>query len=174
MLAVSERPAPLILTAALDPASAERLDALRRRHFPPERNHLRAHLTLFHHLPGEERAAVERDLAAAAGRHRPCPYVVERVLRLGAGVAYGLHAPELVALRGELAATWAPWLTRQDRRALRPHVTVQNKVAPEAAARLHAELSADFTPWSGAAAALELWRYEGGPWTALGRWALAR
>jgi hypothetical protein len=39
-----------ILTAELDPASFAWLDWLRREHFPPERNLLPAHLTLFHRL----------------------------------------------------------------------------------------------------------------------------
>ena len=39
-----------ILTADLDDASFDLLDVLRRAHFPPERNFLSAHLTLFHRL----------------------------------------------------------------------------------------------------------------------------
>ena len=39
-----------ILTAELDGASFDWLDELRRAHFPPERNLLPAHLTLFHRL----------------------------------------------------------------------------------------------------------------------------
>ena len=40
---------PLILSAVLDPLVQGRLDALRRAHFPPERNHLDAHVTLRRH-----------------------------------------------------------------------------------------------------------------------------
>jgi len=39
---------PLIVTAELAPEDFAWLDALRRHHFPPERNQLRAHLTMFH------------------------------------------------------------------------------------------------------------------------------
>ena len=45
---------PLVLTAALDDETFDWLDGLRRRHFPPERNHLAAHLTLFHALPVDQ------------------------------------------------------------------------------------------------------------------------
>ena len=45
---------PLILTLALDDLSFARFDALRREHFPPTLNRIPAHVTLFHHLPGEE------------------------------------------------------------------------------------------------------------------------
>mgnify|MGYP004351873915 CR=1 FL=1 len=42
---------PLILTAQL-PADLHRwATALRTEHFPPERNYLEAHVTLFHALP---------------------------------------------------------------------------------------------------------------------------
>jgi hypothetical protein len=44
---------PLILTLGLDRASFERFEALRRAHFPPALNRVPAHVTLFHHLPGE-------------------------------------------------------------------------------------------------------------------------
>ena len=164
--------APLILTGALDPASFAVFDDLRRAHFPPERNHLRAHLTLFHHLPGEELARVSEDLAAVAAAEPPCPFEVARVVRFGAGVGYSLEAPALVAVRAGLAARWGAWLTRQDQRPLRPHVTVQNKVAPAVAEALFARLADSFAPWSGAVEALELWHYEGGPWHPAGRWAL--
>lgn len=43
-----------ILTAELDADSFDWLDRLRRDHFPPERNLLRAHLTLFHRLSCEQ------------------------------------------------------------------------------------------------------------------------
>ena len=42
---------PLIVTAELGPADFAWLDAQRRAHFPPERNQLAAHLTMFHALP---------------------------------------------------------------------------------------------------------------------------
>lgn len=131
--------APLIVTAVLDAAAQERFDALRRTHFPPERNHLAAHVTLFHALPGEQEAAVRRDLAEVAAG---APYEVEvvGVRLLGRGVAYDLRSPALSAARAELARRWAPWLTRQDAQGFRPHVTVQNKVEPDVARRLHADL----------------------------------
>src|SRR6476469_7699644 len=45
---------PLIVTLLLDDAAQQRFDALRTAHFPAERNHLAAHVTLFHALPGEQ------------------------------------------------------------------------------------------------------------------------
>ena len=158
---------PLILTLELDPAAQAAFDALRRAHFPPERNHLQAHVTLFHALPASEERRVRDDLAGVAARP---PYDVEvvRVRSLGRGVAFDLHSPELAGQRAELAARWLPWLTAQDARWSTPHVTVANKVQPDVARALLAELRAGFVPYRVSATGLALWRYLGGPWEPLG------
>lgn len=154
---------PLILTVALDAASQARFDALRRAHFPPGRNHLAAHVTLFHALPAEHAPAVRADVADAA--RRPSFDVEVAGLRpLGRGVAYVLRSPELDALRAALTARWRPWLTAQDARRFAAHVTVQNKVTPAAARALLDDLRASFVPGTARAEGLDLWRYDGGPW----------
>jgi 2'-5' RNA ligase len=154
---------PLIVTLLLDEAAQQRFDRLRAAHFPAARNHLRAHVTLFHALPGEQLAAVRDQLAAAAAR-APFDVAVTGVRSLGRGVALDLAAPELTTLRRSLAGAFDPWLTRQDRQWSRPHVTVQNKVEPDVARALLAELSAAFVPETVTARGLALWHYRGGPW----------
>lgn len=154
---------PLILTLVLDAASQAAFDDLRRAHFPPERNHIAAHVTLFHALPGLERDGIEADVRSAVDR--PSFEVAVVGLRsIGGGVAYDLEAPALVDLRRQLAARWSEDLSRQDRSGFRPHVTVQNKVAPAAARSLLAALEAGFVPWTCEAEGLALWWYRGGPW----------
>lgn len=160
---------PLILTAEMDALASERFGALRRRHFPPERNHIPAHLTLFHHLPGESEEEVLADLAAALAGRAPPLMEVTGLRFLGRGVAYALASPSLSALRADLARTWSPWLGPQDRQAFRPHVTVQNKVGGAEARALLRTLEAEFQPFAVQADALLLWRYLGGPWAAAGR-----
>nr|WP_208382922.1 2'-5' RNA ligase family protein [Modestobacter marinus] len=155
----------MIVTLLLDDAAQQRFDRLRAAHFPAERNHLQAHVTLFHALPGEHRAAVGRELAAVAARPA-FEVAVSGVRFLGRGVALDLTSPQLLALRAGLADAFDPWLTRQDRQWSRPHVTVQNKVAPDVARALHAELTASFRPETVTARGLGLWRYLGGPWAA--------
>jgi 2'-5' RNA ligase len=155
--------APLVVTLLLDEDVQQRFDRLREAHFPPERNHLAAHVTLFHALPGEHLAPVDGDLAAAAARP-PFDVEVTGVRFLGRGVAYTLASTELAGLRAGLAAGWAPWLTPQDRQRHAPHVTVQNKVGPAVARELHARLAAAFVPETVQARGLALWRYLGGPW----------
>jgi hypothetical protein len=167
------QPAPLILTLALDRASFERLDAERRAHFPPERNVIPAHLTLFHALPGEAWAGIAARLAEAVAATPPLPLRVAGLRPLGRGVAYAVESPPLVRLRAALARDWAGWLGAQDRAGWRPHVTVQNKVAPEAARRTLAELQAGFAPWNATGEGLLLWHYRGGPWEAAGRFPFA-
>ncbi|MGY1858366.1 2'-5' RNA ligase family protein [Modestobacter sp. SYSU DS0290] len=151
------------MTLLLDDAAQRRFDRLRAEHFPAGRNHLQAHVTLFHALPGEHLGQVRDELRTAAAR-APFDVAVTGVRFLGRGVAYDLTAPELTAVHGRLATAFAEVLTRQDQQPLRAHVTVQNKVEPAAARALHAELAAAFTPETVRARGLGLWHYRGGPW----------
>lgn len=161
--------APLILTLAFDEATFARLDGLRRAHFPAHLNRIPAHLTLFHALPGEDEPAILLRLAEAARVTPSVPVRVTAVMSLGRGTALRLDAPEVAALRARLAAGWNAWLSPQDRQGWRPHVTVQNKVDPEAARALQEELRAGFAPWEARAEGLLLWRYRGGPWEPAGQ-----
>ena len=156
--------APLILTLALDEVAQAALDSLRRAHFPAARNHLSAHLTLFHKLPGAEIETVRADLDEVARAFRPIAMVAARPIALGRGVAIALDAPALHTVRAELRRRWETWLSPQDRQRHRPHVTIQNKVTPGEARALHAELSAGFAPFPVTGTGLALWRYLGGPW----------
>ena len=160
--------APLVLALALEPADQRRLDELRRRHFPPERLKVGAHVTLFHALPGEELPAVLE--AVTEECRRPAFAVrVDGVRSLGRGAALVLRSPELRALHADLAGRFAPWLTRQDAQRLSAHVTVQNKVArPEAKALLE-ELRTGFERRPLRIAGLASWWYRGGPWEAHSR-----
>ncbi len=159
--------APLIVSLAVDANAQERFDALRRAHFPPERNHLAAHVTLFHALPGEEEAQVLADLRAVAAR-APYDVRVAGVRSLGRGVALGLRSTDLDADRARLARRWERWLTPQDRSRFSAHVTVQNKVSPERARALLTELETGFVPYDVRAVGLQVWRYLGGPWKHVG------
>ncbi|KQP50246.1 2'-5' RNA ligase family protein [Methylobacterium sp. Leaf108] len=156
---------PLILTLAFDPGTGERFDGLRRRHFPEALNRIPAHATLFHHLDGLEEAEVAQAIREAT-RDEPMPEVAVTGLRFtGRGVAYVLESPALSAVRARLAARFDAMLTNQDRQGWRPHVTVQNKVAPQVARALHERLNGDFAPLRFIAPGLILWRYLGGPWS---------
>jgi 2'-5' RNA ligase len=155
---------PLILTLQLDGTSARYFNNLRQQYFPPARNFLPAHVTLFHHLPGDEIRTITADLEGIASGHGPIRIGISRVRSLGRGVAYELQSEPLAALRNCLARRWSPWLTPQDRQPFKAHVTVQNKVSPDEARRTLAILTAAFTPHPISGVGLDLWRYLGGPW----------
>ncbi len=166
-------PQPLILSLQFDPATFDTLDRLRREHFPPARNHLSAHATLFHHLPGDRHDAIAEQLAASAAAVAPLPLTLPSARFLGRGVAIDVGCEPLLRLRGELARAWRPWLTPQDRQGFRPHVTVQNKVDTADARVLYERLRRTWTPLAGTATGLSLWWYRGGPWEPAGTFAFA-
>ena len=155
--------APLIVTATLGVADQRHFDALRAAHFPPERNHLKAHLTLFHHLPparGDELVRLMKQIAADVAP----PAQVTEVYSLGRGVACRVESPALLAMRARIALWFAPDLTAQDQATPRLHITVQNKVEPAIAKALLAELRATFQPRPLEIAGLAVYHYRGGPW----------
>lgn len=163
-------PAPLIVTAELPEALQSRFDQLRTAHFPPERNYLKAHVTLFHALPPGVEAEV-CDALAAEARARPLPARLEGVMNLGRGTAFRIVSPAMIDLRDRLAERFHGLLTPQDQHTPRLHVTVQNKVAPGEAKALQAHLAASFEPRDFAFAGLALHRYLGGPWERVKRWS---
>lgn len=160
---VTDQLAPLIVTATLGTADQRRFDALRRAHFPPERNYLSAHLTLFHHLPPARADELVRLLKQIAADTAPTAQVTE-VYSLWRGVAYRVESPELLAMRGRVAEWFAPDLTAQDQAIPRLHITVQNKVDPAEAKALLAELRADSQPAPLAITGFSVHHYRGGPW----------
>jgi 2'-5' RNA ligase len=164
---------PLIVTLQMDEMAFERLDALRRRHFPPQRNFLPAHITLFHALPEAEETAIREKLRDVVRQTAPMPLRMEQPRFLGFGVALDVMSDALIALRGTLAHTWAPWLTAQDQQRYKPHVTVQNKASADAAKALHEQLAREWQPLQGQGTGLLLWRYQGGPWERVETFAFA-
>ena len=162
-------PAPIIVTALFGRQDQAWFDAMRREHFPPDRNVLDAHLTLFHHLPPscadelkhrlvEETRGVRAPEAKAAG-----------LMSLGRGVAIRVEAPGVTAVRARLAEAFVGLLMPQDAGGWRPHVTVQNKVQPAAAKVLLSTLGRDFRARPVEVAGLATWWYRGGPWEPLSR-----
>ena len=162
--------APLIVTLGFDPMTFERLDALRTRFFPPERNRVPAHLSLFHALPGPESEAVADALEAAASGSPTIPLRFLAVMPLGSGMALKVDAPGLSRVHRRLADTFEPWLTPQDRQPLRPHVTLMNKADRHAARHALEQYRAEFEPVDGLGVSLDLWAYLGGPWRPLARY----
>jgi hypothetical protein len=139
---------------------------MRRTHFPPERNQVPAHLTLFHHLPPDVAPELDRRLAFHAAAPAPHAAIVG-VMDLGAGTAFRVESEALEDIRHDLAEALRGLLTPQDRAPWRPHITIQNKVEPRGAKALQQQLKAGFEPRPLAIKGLASWRYLGGPWEQL-------
>ena len=155
---------PIILTAMMDAGAQSFFDARREQYFPAERNWLRAHITLFHALPGERNLQIAACLVGQMAINTMILASVTGIRNLGGGVAYAIRSDGLSAFRRTLAQEWSSWLTPQDRQTFSPHVTVQNKVT-SAEARLTADiLTAEFAPFDMAISGIIVWRYDGGPW----------
>ena len=153
----------LILTAELAAEDQAWFNRLRSAHFPPERNHLDAHLTMFHALPPSSEAEVRHRVSKAV--RRPVPKaLIAGLMNLGGGVAYRIASDDLDFLRDELANAFHGLLGAQDSAGWRPHVTVQNKVPAKDARNLLDRLEAEFRPRSLGIRGLGLHRYLGGPW----------
>ncbi len=157
---------PLIVTLRCDGPAWSFCIQQRDHYFPPERNLVPAHISLFHHLPGDRLAQILAD--AEAARVPAFEFQVSGVRSLGRGVAYVVDSSPLTMLRAELAGKWNSWLTPQDRAKYSPHITIQNKVEPQEASKLLQSIQAEFLPFPLAATGLELWHYRGGPWEPAG------
>lgn len=165
---------PLIVTLKLDEASFGWLNALRQAHFPPERNYLPAHITLFHALPGSEEDAIRGHLAAVSASIAPFQLEMPELRFLGRGVAIEVRSEALLSLRAQLARQFRSWLNSQDSQAYRPHVTIQNKVSPEAARSLLHSMSQQWRTGQASAEGLLLWEYLGGPWRGMAEFPFSR
>jgi len=156
---------PMIVTLALEETARSYFNNLRREHFPAHSNYLEAHLTLFYRLPSDEPAI--GDILQSLGPSVPLWLDVTDVVCFGTGVAFSLAGEPLLALHRQLQQAFDPWLIRQDRQPLRPHITIQNKVTAFKAQRLQQELKATFVPFPVRATGWATWLYLGGPWKPL-------
>ncbi|WP_343518733.1 2'-5' RNA ligase family protein [Sphingomonas sp.] len=160
---------PIIVTAVLGRPDQAVLDGLRREHYPPERNALSAHLTLFHHLPPSVEDELKHRLTQATRGVRAPVAKAAGLMSLGRGVAVKIESPGLTAIRRDLCEAFSGLLMPQDAGGWRPHVTIQNKVAPSMAKLLMAALAKEFRPREVEIAGLAAWWYRGGPWEPLSR-----
>ncbi|MFC3173652.1 2'-5' RNA ligase family protein [Novosphingobium bradum] len=165
-----ERAGPFIVTAELPAPVLAWADGLRRAHFPPERNHLAAHVTLFHAFAPSLREELRPLLAGMAADHAPVPARVSGLMNLGRGTAIALHSPAMLALRAAIADHFHGALTAQDQHPPRLHITVQNKVSPAEARALQQALAGLVPDREFAFAGLGLHRYLGPEWETVGRW----
>jgi hypothetical protein len=139
------------------------LQEMRRTHYPPERNRVPAHLTLFRQLPPSLEAELHGRLSGLA-RLAPPRAIISGVIDLGEGTALRVDSEELEAMREDLASALHGLLIPQDLAPWRPHITIQNKVEPRAARQLQEQLRAGFRERPLAIKGLATRRYLDGPW----------
>jgi len=153
----------LIVTAEFAPVDFSWLEKLRREHYPPERNRVPAHLTMFHALPPSAEREVRTSVARLAAGPPPRASI-QGLMNLGGGVALRVASTDLDLIRRELAEDFHGLLCAQDSGGWRPHITIQNKVPSKQAQALLEQLEAQFRPRPLAISGLGLYRYLGGPW----------
>lgn len=161
---------PFIVTAELPADLFAWADGLRARHFPPERNHLHAHVTLFHAIAPSLREELRAMFGAIAAEHAPPKARLEGLMNLGKGTALALHSPAMLAIRDSIAAHFHGALTAQDSHKPRLHITIQNKVEPALAKALQAELGPTLRPREFSFTGLGLHLYCNPHWEAQGVW----
>jgi hypothetical protein len=153
----------LIVTAELAAQDFAWLERLRRAHYPADLNRVAAHLTIFHALPPSAETEARSRLSELA-KEPPPKARIEGLMDLGGGVAFRVVSADLDQLRESLADDLHGLLGAQDVGGWRPHVTIQNKVAPKVARALIGALQSGFEPRPLAISGLGLHRYLGGPW----------
>lgn len=133
---------PLILTLLLDTATEAHLTILRTKYFPPARNYLSAHVTLFHALPADARTLIEEDLVDLSARTAAYGVWCGPPFAMGLG-GVGVEVREAktrkeraerakdmtMELHRRLLQRWRSRgvaMTAQDQQTLKcPHITVQ-------------------------------------------------
>jgi hypothetical protein len=165
-------PAPFIVTAELPPDIYAWADALRRAHYPAERNKLGAHVTLFHSFAPSLREELRRYLPQVAREYAPPGARVAGLMDLGQGTAIDLASEGMLGIRAHVAEHFHGSLTAQDRHEPRLHITIQNKVSRDSARALQRELAPKLDARSFHFTGLGLHLYRGGSWQALGSWRL--
>lgn len=157
----------LIITAKIAPQDFAWLNDLRRAYYPPHRNQVPAHLTIFHALPPSAEKEVRSTLTRLSREQLP-KASIEGLMELGRGVAFRIVSTDLERIRNELAEYFHGLLGFQDSAGWAPHVTVQDKVSPREARILLDKLRRVFRPRSLTISGLELHRYSDGTWEQLG------
>jgi 2'-5' RNA ligase len=161
------RRAPLLVTADLPGDVFAWADGLRRAHFPPERNRLEAHVTLFHALPPSVDSELRQLLGELAAASAPPEARISGLMNLGGGTALAVDSAAMLELHALIQQRMHGLMMPQDARPVRLHITIQNKVLPQAAAALQKQLGPGLENRRFRFRGFALFAYEDGLWAPL-------
>ncbi|SMR48784.1 unnamed protein product [Zymoseptoria tritici ST99CH_1A5] len=161
-----------VLTLQTDRAHHDRMTALREKFFPPERNTVRAHLTLFNALPESKLdSSVVPLLKEVAAEMGPFKIRVKRPYKMAGGFLVNLSPkdgpPPMNKLVDRLRNTWKEegFLSDQDAAKRSVHYTLMNKVTDKQKVdEAYAEFTSTWNGDEGIVDGLELWKYAKGRW----------
>lgn len=163
-------PAPFIVTGELPVDIFSWANGLRTEHFPPERNVLKAHVTLFHSFAPSLRDELPRFLSRMAGEFAPPAAELTGLMDLGGGTALAIRSPGLLAVRQLISDHFWDMLTKQDQGGKKLHITIQNKVPRAEALALQSELGPRLLPRRFEFTGLGLHLYRAPHWEAVNTW----
>lgn len=164
----------ILILAVLPPDILGWADCLRRAHYPPERNRLPAHVTLFHGLPPSAEGEVHARLKSIAATTPPVEAKITGVMDLGGGTALKVESTGVVAIHAELAEQLHGIVQQQDLRPLQLHITLQNKVPEQEARKLQAQLAGQRIDRSFRFTGLSTHRWDGDLWQFERSWPFRR
>lgn len=158
--------APLLVTADLPGEIFKWADGLRRAHFPPERNKLKAHVTLFHALPPSVEDEL-RELLGGLARQAPPAARIKGLMKLDGGTALAVESPGMANLHAEIQHHMRGLTILKDSGPLRLHITIHNKVSAKEARALQAQLEAVLKPREFRFRGFELFAFREGFWQSI-------
>ncbi|WWC95617.1 hypothetical protein V866_002482 [Kwoniella sp. B9012] len=181
---------PIILTLRLDKATHKLLTDLRSKYFPPHRNFLTAHVTLFHAIPAHRLNELDDQLNSICSSRTGWDVFFGEPEKMGNRGVYlivrerpsstveRIHQQLLTDLKRGIKGD-KDKLTNQDLQTMRkPHVTILNKASNEEQVDTCLKEVKEFFDGlktdgrkegqhKGRAVGFELWEYLGGPWKSI-------
>jgi len=148
---------PLIVTLKIDEPSQLFFNEKRIMFFPAHANFVDAHITLFHKLPSIN-LDIEIGMTQFA-QHKKLDLYISDIILFETSVLYAIESPQLLHLHAEMQSKFDPYLIRNDRKILKPHITIQNKVTAYKAQKTHALLLKNFNPFVVNAIGFTSWYY---------------
>ena len=163
-----EEDSTYVLTLRTNREFHERINHLRKQHFPPQLNKIGAHITLFHALPGSQLTTIISDIISLVHTESSFTMRTSEPIKMSYGVALNANSQDARRLWDILAQKWGPtgadFLSKQDQH-FKAHYTIQNKAEKDVAQKSWEEVKENFRSDQGRAIGFTLYKYlKGGYW----------